>query len=417
MRQSEFFTKTIREAPKDEKSVNAKLLIRAGFIDKLSAGVYVFSPLGLRVLEKIENIISEEMENIGAQRLLMSVLVPKKNWQKTGRWETFGELYKVKGKGEQEYGLGSTHEEVIVPFVQKYVSSYKNLPCYVYQIQTKFRDEIRAKSGILRTREFLMKDLYSFHSSEQDLDRYYEKAKKAYFKILARIGLKDKTYLTLASGGTFSKFSHEFQTITSAGEDIIYICENCGLAINKEIKGKHSKCPKCSQKKFRQEKAIEVGNIFKLGVKYTKPFNFEFTDKNGSKKLAIMGCYGLGISRLMGTIAEIYHDKNGIIWPKEVAPFQIHLISLFQKTNVAKTVFNTLEKLYQDLQKQGFEVFYDDRESKTPGEKFADADLIGIPIRIVISERTLAKDSVEVKRRNENKTKLVKISRLPQFLK
>ena len=295
MRQSQLFTKTIREASKDEKSLNAQLLLRAGFIDKLSSGVYTFLPLGFRVLEKIEKIISQEIESINGQRILMPTLVSKKNWQQTGRWKAFEELYKVKGKGGQEYGLGSTHEEVIVPVVQKYVSSYKNLPCYVYQIQTKFRDEIRVKSGILRTREFDMKDLYSFHKDEKDLDKYYEKVKKTYFDILKRMGLKDKTYLTLASGGTFSKFSHEFQTITPAGEDIVHICQNCGLAVNEEIKKDHSKCFQCGRREFKKEKVIEVGNIFKLGTKYTKPFNFQFTDKDGSKKLVVMGCYGIGL--------------------------------------------------------------------------------------------------------------------------
>ena len=422
MRQSQLFTKTLREAPKDEKSISVQFLIRAGFIDKLSAGVYTFLPLGFRVLEKIEKIISEEIEEIDGKRILMPVLIPKENWHRTGRWKSFKELFKIKGKSDQEYGLGSTHEEVVVPLVQKYVSSYKDLPCYVYQIQAKFRDEIRAKSGILRTREFHMKDLYSFHRDEKDLDGYYEKVKKLYFKILRRVGLENKTYLTLASGSTFSKFSHEFQTITSAGEDIIYICQNCGLAINQEIKKDYSKCPDCGKSKFKKEKAIEVGNIFKLGTRYTEPFDFKFIDKNSTKRLVIMGCYGIGLSRLMGTIVEIYNDKNGIIWPKEVAPFDIHLISLSDTT---RSVLAASEKIYKNLsafakgfggQGKGIEVLYDDRQNKSAGEKFADADLIGIPIRIVISERTLKTNSVEIKERRKKEAKLVKIDRLPQFL-
>lgn len=413
MRQSQLFTKTLREAPKDEKSVNAKLLIRAGFIDKLSAGVYTLLPFGFLVLQKIQTIISEEIEAINGKRILMPVLIPKTNWQRTARWKTFEELYKVKGKTNQEYGLGSTHEEVVVPVVQKYVSSYKDLPCCVYQIQTKFRDEIRVKSGLLRGREFDMKDLYSFHRNVKDLNEYYEKVKKTYFDILKRMGLKDKTYLTLASGSTFSKFSHEFQTITLAGEDIIHICQNCALAINQEIKKDYPKCPQCGKKEFKKEKAIEVGNIFKLGAKYTKPFNFQFTDKDGSKKLVIMGCYGIGPSRLMGTIVEICNDKNGIIWPKEVAPFDVHLLSL---PNTTRTVLVESEKIYKNLRKQGIEVLYDDRENKSAGEKFADADLIGIPTRIVISERTLKSNSVEIKKRDKQETKLVRINLLPQFL-
>ncbi len=412
MKQSQLFTKTLRQAPKDEKCLSVRLLLRAGFVAKLSAGVYVLLPLGLRALQNIQKIISQEIENIGGQRLLMSVLIPKKNWQQTGRWKTFEELYKVKGKNNQEYGLGSTHEEVVVPLVQKYVFSYKDLPCYVYQIQTKFRDEIRVKSGILRTREFDMKDLYSFHTNEKDLDRYYEKVKKTYFKILKRVGLKAQTYLCLASGGSFSKFSHEFQTITSAGEDLIHICQNCGLAINQEIKQGYPKCPQCGKKEFKKEKAIEVGNIFKIKTKYTEPFDFQFVDKDGARKLVIMGCYGIGPSRLMGTIVEVHNDKKGIIWPKEAAPFDVHLIQVENSQKVKKEA----EKIYQNLQKQGIEVLYDDRD-KTAGEKFTDADLIGIPVRIVVSERTLKTNSVEIKERNKQETKLVRISHLSQFLK
>ena len=412
MKQSKIFTKTLRNAPKDEKSISSAFLTRAGFIDKSSAGIYSFLPFGLKVLEKIEKIVEQEIEAIGGQKILMPGLIPKKNWEITGRWKTFEELYKVKGKANQEYGLGSTHEEVVVPLVQKYIASYKDLPCYVYQIQTKYRDEIRVKSGLLRGREFEMKDLYSFHASEMDLDKYYEKAKKAYFKIFKRCGIGSQTHLCLASGGSFSKYSHEFQTITSAGEDIIYICENCGLAINKEIKQEHSKCPECGKTKFREEKAIETGNIFKLGTKYTKPFNFQFTDKQGGKKLVEMGCYGIGIGRLMGAIAEVHYDDKGIIWPKQVAPYQIHLIQIGNSAKISKSC----EKVYETLKNQGIEVLYDDRQDKTPGEKFADADLLGIPLRIVISERTLSKDRVEMKQRDKDNITFLKIKSLPQFL-
>ena len=408
MRQTKLFVKTIKEAPKDETSANARLLARAGFVDKLNSGIYTFSPLGLRVLEKIEKIISEEIEAIGGHRILMPSLVPKKNWEQTGRWKTFDDLYKVNGRKGQEYGLGATHEEVVVPYVQKYISSYKDLPCYVYQIQDKFRDELRAKSGILRGREFIMKDLYSFHTAEKDLDIYYEKAKKAYFKIFKRCGIAARTYLCLADGGSFSKYSHEFQTITSAGEDTIYICENCGIAVNKEIKPEHQKCPECGKTKFRQEKAIEVGNIFKLRTKYTKPFNFTFTDNSGSKKLVEMGCYGIGLPRLMGTAAEINHDDKGIIWPKEIAPYQAHLIQIGDSVKVKRQA----EKIYQDLLGQDIEVLFDDRQDKTAGEKFADADLIGIPYRIVASQRTFEKDSVEIKQRDKMNTKLCPLNQL-----
>ncbi len=411
MRQTEFFTKTLKEAPKDEKSINAKLLIRAGFIDKLSAGVYTYLPLGLRVHNKIENIIRKKMNAIGGQEVLMPVLHPKEIWEVSDRWKV-KEMFKLKARGDKEYGLGWTHEEVLINLVKKMASSYKDFPFYVYQIQTKFRDEPRAKSGILRGKEFDMKDLYSFHTSEKDLDKYYVKVKESYFEILEKLGIRDETYLTLASGGTFSKFSHEFQTVTPAGEDIIYICQGCNLAINKEVKKDYPLCPHCQKKNFKEEKAIEVGNIFKLGTKYTKPFNFEFIDKNGKKKLVVMGCYGLGLSRLIGTIAEVYHDDKGLIWPDKVAPFQVHLIEIKGSAKVKATA----EKIYNNLKKANWDVLYDDREDKRAGEKFADADLIGIPWRVVISEKTLEKDSIEIKRRSGKEPKIVKMNTLPQCL-
>ncbi|MFH1657558.1 MAG: aminoacyl--tRNA ligase-related protein [bacterium] len=403
MRQSQLFTKTIKEAPKDELSINAQLLIRGGFIDKLSAGIYNLLPLGTLVLKKIENIIREEMNTIGGQEILMPSLIQKELWETTGRWKV-EEMFKLKSKQDKEYGLGWTHEEVITPLVQKFISSYKNFPVSVYQIQTKMRDETRAKSGILRGREFIMKDLYSFHTDTTDLDRYYETVKKAYFKIFNRCGLKKNSYLCLASGGTFSKFSHEFQTITPAGEDIIYICQKCGLAINREIKENFTVCPECGAQDYKEEKAIEIGNIFKLATKYTNPFNFEFTDKDGKKKMVVMGCYGIGLTRLIGTIAEVHHDEKGIIWPENVTPYKFHLLQLGNTPKVKKVA----EKLYKDLSS---EVLFDDRD-KGPGEKFADCDLIGIPWRIVVSERTLEKDSVEIKKRDSQKSRLIKITRL-----
>lgn len=393
MKQSNLFTKTIKENPKDEKSLNSQLLIRAGFIDKLSSGIYTFLPLGLRVIKNIERIVREEMNEIEGQEILMSAIQPKENWEKTGRWDV-KEMFKIK---DEELGLGWTHEEIITPLMKRYILSYKDLPKYIYQIQTKFRNEPRAKSGLLRCREFIMKDLYSFHENEDDLDVYYEKVKQSYFKIYERCGLKEKTYLTLASGGTFSEYSHEFQTITSAGEDIIYICNKCGAAINKEIKG--DVCPDCNNKDFKEEKAIEVGNIFKLNTKYSKPFNLK--DEKG--KEILMGCYGFGITRAMGVIVETSNDAKGIIWPKEVSPFQIHLIDLDNKA--------ISDKIYSILQNENYEVLYDDRIDKTAGEKFNDCDLIGIPLRIVASKKT-GEDNIEIKKRNEEKIELINIKDL-----
>ena len=410
MLQSQLFTKTSKDFPKEEVSKSSQLLIRGGFVDKLAAGVYTFLPLGLRVLDKIEGIIAEEMEEIG-QRISMPALIPKKNWQKTDRWKSFESLYKLKGKGEIEYGLGATHEEVVVPLVKKHVSSYKELPLAVFQIQNKFRNELRAKSGLLRTREFLMKDLYSFHSSEKDLDLFYEKVKKAYLRIFKKLGIADQTYLTLASGGTFSEHSHEFQTVTPAGEDLIYICSKCRMAINKElVKGK-AKCWQCGKVLSKGDKAIEIANIFKLKDKYTKAFDFRFTDKNGQKKLVVMGCYGMGPSRLMGAIVEIFHDQKGIIWPQSVTPFKFHLIQIGENQKVNKTA----QGIYRSLQKARQEVIYDDRQGKTPGERFADCDLIGAPYRIVVSEKSLEKDSFELKKRGKEGVKLIKVGGLSQL--
>ena len=411
MRQSKLFGQTIREVPKDELSKNAQLLIRGGFINKLMAGVYTYLPLGLRVLRKIENIIREEMNAIGGQEILMPSLQNKMDWEVTGRWD-INVMMKIKTSYDKEYGLGWTHEEVVTPLAKKYIRSYKDFPFYLYQIQTKFRNEPRAKSGILRGREFLMKDLYSFHNSEDDLDKYYEIVKDAYFKILERVDIKNKTYLTYASGGDFSKYSHEFQTVSSAGEDTIYICDKCGVAVNEEIvKDNQPECPECQNKKLRKEKAIETGNIFKLKDRFSRSFDFKYLDKDGKEKPVLMGCYGLGPTRLMGTIVEIFNDKNGIIWPKAIAPFQIHLV----KIGGGEEVNRRAEEIYKACLDKNIEMLFDDRE-ESAGVKFKDADLIGIPIRIVVSEKTLNNNCVEVKRRSKDQVELIKISELNGYL-
>lgn len=384
--------------------MNAQLLTRAGFVDKLAAGVYTMLPLGLRVMKKIENIIREEMNAIGGQEILMPALQPKANWVTTGRWDGFDVLFKLKGADDKEYALGATHEEVITPLFTKFISSYKDLPVAAYQIQTKFRNEKRAKSGVLRGRQFTMKDLYSFHATEEDLDEYYEKARGAYWKIFSRVGIKEKTHFTLASGGTFAKYSHEFQTITDAGEDTIYVCKKCSLAINKEIKIETPNCPECGTSDFETKKAIEVGNIFKLGTRYTEPFNLKFRDVEGKEKLAVMGCYGIGLDRLMGTAVEISNDANGIIWHKNIAPFQAHLIGLDLDN---ENIRSTAEKLYKSLLNANIEVLYDDR-GLSAGAKFKDSDLIGIPVRLVVSKKT--GDKIEIKERAKEKTNLMNLS-------
>ncbi|MDE2019644.1 MAG: hypothetical protein KGJ13_04865 [Patescibacteria group bacterium] len=399
MFQSKLFTKIERNAPKDEASLNAQLLERGGFIYKNSAGVYSFLPLGWRVIRNLSQIVREEMDAIGGEELLMSALHEKHYLKATGRWEV-PVVYKVVAGEEKEpgYNISWTHEEPVSEIAAKYVNSYKDLPFAVYQIQTKFRHEPRAKSGLLRGREFLMKDLYSFHATEEDLFKYYARVAEAYHKVFKRCGL-DAVY-TLAPGGEFTvSNTHEFQVISPVGEDTIFVCEKCRYAENEEIAEmkEGGRCPKCGGA-VKKEKAVEVGNIFPLGTKYAKAFNLQFTDERGEKKHVVMGSYGIGISRLMGVIVEQFNDKNGILWPENVAPFGAHLLSL----NGADGA-----RVYETLQRVGIEVLYDDRENVSAGEKFAEADLIGIPWRVVVSPKLGEK--VEVKRRNENEAKVMEI--------
>ena len=403
MLQTNLFTKTRKETPKDEMAKNAKLLIQADFINKEMAGVYSYLPLGFLVLRKIEEIVRKEMNALDGQELLMPALHPKENWEKTGRWESLDVLYKVIDSLKRESALGPTHEEIVVPLVKSFVSSYRDLPFSVYHFQNKFRMEERSKSGILRGREFLMKDLYSFHSSKEDFEDFYEKIKQAYLNIFKEIGLGELTYLTFASGGTFSKFSHEFQTISETGEDTIYVCQKCRVAINKEIIEEQKVCPECGSSDLIEEKAVEVGNIFDLKNKFSKPFELEYKDQQGERKDVLMGCYGIGISRVMGTVVEVLSDEKGIVWPEAIAPFQIHLLSLGQDEKT--------KEIYEKLIADGKEVLYDDRDVKA-GKKFADADLIGLPWRVVVSERSLKEGGVELKGRTESESKIVKVEEL-----
>ncbi|HEY4506832.1 MAG TPA: aminoacyl--tRNA ligase-related protein [Candidatus Paceibacterota bacterium] len=401
MRLSKLFTKTTRENPKDETSVNARLLERAGFVYKNSAGVYTYLPLGWRVIQKINNIIREEMDRVGGSELLMPALVEKKYWDATGRWDV--EVgFEVKGKEEEKsnFVLGWSHEDMLTAIVSRYVSSYKDLPFAPYQIQTKFRNEPRAKSGLLRGREFMMKDMYSFHSSEEDFWKFYEEVRGAYHKIFHRCGLK--SIYTLAGGGVFTaNTTNEFQVVSEVGEDTIYVCRECEYAENLEISKLKDgdNCPKCKGK-VQEFKSIEVGNIFPYGDKYSKAVNLKYVDQDGASKHVITGAYGIGIGRLMGTVVEVHNDDNGIVWPESIAPFHVHLVSMVGSESAA-------EKLYEKLYHERVDVLYDDRTDKTAGEKFADADLIGCPVRLVVSEKTLQKKSVEVKRRTEKEVKMV----------
>lgn len=391
-------------------------MIRAGFIHKEMAGVYSYLPLGLRVFKKIEQIIREEMNGIEGQEIVMTALQESGIWEKTGRWDdaVVDNWFKTKLKNDTELGLAYTHEPAITSLMKEYVSSYRDLPVYAYQFQTKFRNELRAKSGLFRGREFVMKDLYSFSRTQAELDAYYERAIQAYRNIFHRLGVGDRTYLTLASGGSFgTKFSHEFQTITAAGEDTIYIHDGKSVAINKEVYTKETlDMLGVKESELREEKSIEVGNIYKLGTFYSEPLGFLFKTETGEDQPVIMGSYGIGLGRVMGTIVEVLSDDNGIVWPAAVAPYHVHLLSLCRESdNIARAAV-----LYADLAKQGIEVLFDDRDVRA-GEKFADSDLIGIPLRVVVSEKTLAQGSVEIKRRDKSESMLVSIDNIRSHIK
>ncbi len=415
MRQSFLFTKTRKEAPKDEVAQNAKLLIRAGFIHKEMAGVYSYLPLGLRVMEKIVGVIREEMNAIGGQEVTLTALQDKKVWETSGRWDdsVLDVWFKTKLKNDTELGLGTTHEEQLTALMKDYIASYRDLPRYVYQFQTKFRNETRAKSGIMRGREFMMKDLYSFSADQESHDVFYEKTKQAYSRVFARLGLGDRTYVTFASGGSFSKYSHEFQTVTDAGEDSIFIDEKKKIAVNKEVLNDEVlKDLSIKRIDLVEKKAVEVGNIFSLGTRFSDAFELNFVASDGSKKPVIMGSYGIGPGRLMGTIAEVLSDANGLVWPEVVAPFRLHLIALFDKEGKVKTY---TDELYQELTEQGVEVLYDDRDQRA-GEKFADADLIGIPYRAIVSDKTLAERVVEFKDRKTGDVTKISETELQKIL-
>lgn len=406
MKQSHLFTKTRKEAPKDEVSKNAELLIRAGYIHKEMAGVYAFLPLGLRVLNAIEEIVRQEMNAIGGQELQMTALQDKSVWEKTDRWndENVDNWFKTTIKNGGETGLAFTHEEPLTKVMSEYVSSYKDLPFSVYQFQTKFRNETRAKSGIMRGREFLMKDLYSFCTNEEEHLAFYEKAKDAYVSVFRRLGLGEITYLTFASGGTFSEYSHEFQTLSPAGEDTVYVSKEKGIAVNKEVlNDKVLADLGLTRDELIEEKAIEVGNIFTLGYKFSEPLGLTYSDSEGKKQPVFMGSYGIGVSRLVGTIVETLSDEKGIVWPEGVAPFHCHLIELIGKDGLPSM---RAKDLYHKLNSIGVTTLYDDRDVR-PGEKFADADLIGIPWQAIISERNAADNTIEVKKRKTGQTEIV----------
>ncbi len=392
MKQSQLFTKTRKEAPKDEESKNAELLIKGGFIHKEMAGVYSYLPLGLKVLKNIEGIIRSEMDAIGGTEMRTSVI------QSNGT----------------EIGLSFTNEEAYSNIMKQYVSSYKDLPIYPYDFKNIFRNETRSKSGIMRGREFYWKALYSFSRDEAQHEEFYEKSKQAYKNIFQKAGIGHLTYMTFASGGSFSKFSHEFQTVTGAGEDTIYIDESKGIAVNKEVYTDEVLADLgIDKEKLVEQRAVEVGNIFSLSTKFSEPFDLTYTDEAGEQKLVVMGSYGIGLGRLMGTIVEVLSDDNGIIWPESVAPFRVHILELGDSEEVLKEA----ETLYAALASAGIETLYDDRMEMSAGEKFADADLLGMPYRVVVSARSLKENGVEVKKRTEEKGQIMTQDELLHFLK
>ena len=407
MKQSQLFTKTQKEAPSDEVARNAQLLIRAGFIHKEMAGVYAYMPLGLRVLENIKKIVREEMNAVGGQEVMMTTLQPKEIWEKTDRWDDakVDNWFKTKLANGTELGVGLTHEEPIVDAVSNYLNSYKDMPFSIYQIQNKFRNEKRAKSGLMRGREFLMKDMYTFSRNQKQHEQEYEKIVAAYFKVYDRLGLGEITYRTYADGGIFTpRFSDEFQTLSDVGEDTIYVDEKKRVAINEEIlTDENLEKLGLKRSELTQKKGVEVGNTFHLESKYTDALDLYYSDEKGEKQSIIMGCYGIGVSRLMGVIAELFADDKGLVWPENIAPFAVHLISLGQDEEA--------EKIYAQLTQNGIEVLLDDREASA-GEKFADSDLLGIPLRAVISKKSLAAGGIEVKKRNESESKIMTLEEL-----
>ncbi len=395
MRQTQLFTKTKKEAPADEVAKNAQLLIQAGYIYKNMAGAYSFLPLGLRVIDKINGVIRDEMDAIGGQEMHMPSLQESRLWEQSDRWsdDKVDVWFKTELKAGGEVGLAWTHEEVITNIMRQYVSSYKDLPFFAYQIQNKFRNEMRAKSGIMRTREFWMKDLYSFCATTEQHEAFYEACGEAYMKIFDRLGIGDQTYKTFASGGAFTKFSHEFQTLAEAGEDIVYVNEEKGIAVNEEVLEETDLSELgVTREELTERKSIEVGNIFSLGTKFSESIGLQFKDEDGNDQPVIMGSYGIGPARAMGTVVDLLADEKGIVWPEEVAPYKVHLVGLnSDDTEIADYTAG----IYSALQKRGVEVLYDDRDAR-PGEKFADSDLLGMPYRVVVSKKTKEEGKFEV---------------------
>lgn len=412
MKRTNLFTKTSKTAPADEVAKNAQLLIRAGYVYKVMAGVYAYTPLGLRVLENIKQIVREEMNTIQGQELIMSSLQKKETWEVTGRWddEAVDVWFKSRLKDDTEVGFGWSHEEAIIEMMRQSIQSYKDLPQSVYQFQTKMRNELRAKSGIMRGREFIMKDMYSMHASQEDMDSYYERVIEAYNRVFERFGLGDSTFVTFASGGAFTKFSHEFQTICEAGEDTLYINAEQTVAVNEEVLDDATAEIGVDKNELSPVVTAEVGNIFKFGTEKSEKMDFYYTGEDGKKHAVYLASYGIGITRVMGVMVEKLADDKGLVWPENIAPFKVYLVSIGEQG------VNMADDLYMKLQKADIEVLYDDRDAR-PGEKFADAELMGIPYRVTASDRLAGDKKFELTVRATGETTLLTTNELIAKLK
>jgi len=406
MKVSQLFTRTSKNVPADETAKNAQLLIQAGFVYKIMAGVYAYTPLGLRVLEKIKQIVREEMNAVNGQEIIMSSLQRKETWEGTGRWsdEVVDVWFKSKLQDETEVGFGWSHEEPILEMMQQFVKSYRDLPTSVYQFQTKLRNELRAKSGIMRGREFIMKDMYSLHASQEDMDAYYDKVIEAYKRSYERFGLGESTFVTFASGGAFTKFSHEFQTICDAGEDILYVNDDHSVAVNKEVLDDAANELGIDKSQLKPVKSAEVGNIFKFGTEKSEQMGIYFTDKDGVQKPIYLASYGIGITRVMGVIVEKFADDKGIVWPESVAPYKVYLVRIG-----GDAATQHADELYKELIDNGIEVLYDDRDER-PGTKFADSELMGIPRRVTVSDRLVEAGKYEYTLRSSGE--IIELTRL-----
>lgn len=410
MKRTELFTKTSKTVPADETSLNAKLLIKAGYVHKEMAGVYAYLPLGLRTLEKIKAIIREEMNAIGGEELLMTNLQPKAVWQTTGRWDDklVDIWFKAKLQTGEDIGLAWSHEEPIMNMLRDYVHSYKDLPVAVYQFQTKLRNELRAKAGIMRGREFLMKDMYSVHATKGDLEQFYNSVIEAYKRIYGRLGIGDLTYVTFASGGAFTKYSHEFQTICDAGEDWLYLDRENNVAVNEEVLDDAVRDLKLDRNKLEKVRSAEVGNIFNFGTEKAEQMGITFADRDNTQKPFYYGSYGIGVTRVMGVIAELFSDDRGLVWPDNIAPYRVYLVTI----GTDSAVLEQGQKVYDQLQSAGVDVLWDDRADARPGEKFADGDLMGIPHRVVISSKTIAAGALEYKGRTAESSENLSLEQL-----